>query len=133
MTESVRVVWRSPQRAFPYIMGPGAVLQAALQWSAGRWPLALMHAGVALLCLIWAVQVGRIRVVSDRRELRVEGPDAAALPWEHVREVRGDAGPWSTRTVVEMHDGRTVLLPQGLEVAMVRQWQHEACPARGLP
>ena len=127
------MVWRSPQRGIPYVMGPTSVLQAALQWSADRQLLGLLHAGVALACLVWALQVRRIRVVSDAHELRVDGPDAAALPWEQVQEVRGDAGRWSTRTVVEMHDGRTVLLPQGLEVAKVRQWQHEAYMAREHP
>ncbi len=50
-----------------------------------------------------------------------------------MREVRGDAGPWSTQTVVERHDGRTVLLPQGLQVATERQWQHAAFSAREHP
>ncbi len=73
--------------------------------------------GVALACLIWALQVRKINVVSDRRGLRVEGPDAAALPWDEVREVRDE--------VREVREVR--------EVATVRQWQHEAFMAREYP
>lgn len=92
-----------------------------------------MHGVVAAGCVVWAWQAWRTRVVSDLEQLRLDGPEPALLRWDRVREVRGDAGRWSTRTVVETDDGQTVLLPQGLEVATVRQWQHEAFMAREYP
>ncbi len=110
------------------------VWRATWHWIAtGRYWLAALHGLVARFWLAWAWHVGSTQVCSDLQELRISGRDLVRLPWAQVRDVRGDAGRWSTRTMVEMQDGREVLLPRGLDVARVRQWQHEAFMAREYP
>ncbi len=99
----------------------------------GRRGLALTFAVLALACLVWALRLRRVRVTSDLQELRVSDRENVVLPWSQVREVRDDAGRRSTRAVVEMQNGRVVPLPEGLDVARVRQWQHEAFMAREYP
>lgn len=126
--------WRSPQRRFAYAMAAASAGQAighGLQ--SGRRGLEFAFAVLALACLAWAMRLRRVRVTSDLQELRIGGRNDVVLPWAQVRQVRGDAGRWSTGAVVEMQDGREVVLPEGLDVARVRQWQHEAFMAREYP
>ena len=126
--------WRSPQRGLAYgfaAVWTGQAVVYGLQ--PGRRLLALVYAVIALAFLAWASRVRRVRVSTDLQDLRVRDRHTVVLPWTEVRKVRGDAGRWSTRAVVEMHDGREVVLPEGLDVARVRQWQHEVFMAREYP
>ena len=126
--------WRSPRRGLAYGFAAVCTGQAVVYGlQPGRRQLALIYAVVALACLAWASRVRRVRVSTDLQDLRVRDRDTMVVPWTQVREVRGDAGRWSTRAVMETHDGREVVLPEGLNVARVRQWQHEAFMAREYP
>ncbi len=126
--------WRSPRRGLAYgFAGCWAAQAAVYAIQPGRRLLALAYAVVAVACLAWALRIRRVQVSTDLQNLRVCERESVVLPWTQVREVRGDAGRWSTRTVVETRDGQVVLLPEGLDVARVRQWQHEALMAREYP
>ncbi len=84
-------------------------------------------------CLARARRIPGGEVVSDLPALRVVRPEPAVLPREQVREVRAESTRWGTRPVVEARDASLVALPERLDVATVRQWQHEAFMAREYP
>jgi len=94
----------------------------------------LVYGVLAVACLLWALRMQAVHVMSDRRVLRiVTGRRQVELPWSDVRGVRRHAGRWGTHVVVDTGDGRTVSLPEGLDVARVRSWQHQALLLRDYP
>ena len=126
--------WWSPRRRFAHaVAGVWASQAIGHGLQSGRYGLGFTFAVLALAYLAWATWLRRVRVTSDLQELRISGRNDVVLPWVQVRQVRGAAGRGSTRAVVETQDGREVVLPEGLDVARVRQWQHEAFMAREYP
>lgn len=109
------------------------MVQAGVQASAGNTWFGAVHAVFGVGCLLWARRIPRVEVLSDLHALQVTGPEPAVLPWEQVREVRAERTRVGTRAVVEAQDGRSVALPEALDVATVRQRQHEAFMAREYP
>ena len=127
---AVRHAWRPWERWLWWGLAVLGLLQALLHVDAGRPVLAVLWGALSVAYVGLGVRWQRVVVTDDGQHLRIAGPGGAVLPWAEVREVRGDAGRWSTRTVVETRDGRAVLLPRGLDVARVRQWQHESAAGR---
>lgn len=125
--------WRSRTHRPYYGLGGTSVAQAGTQASAGGTWSAAVHAVFGVGCLVQARRSPRVAVVSDLQGLRVTGPEPTVLRWDEVREVRAERTRLGTRAVVEAQDGRSVALPEALDVARVRQWQHEAFMAREYP